>query len=85
MHCDLAARNILIAEGFVLKISDFGMARDISGKEYYRKSPKVCPNDPTNIFSSACTILTGHIITGTGTREMDSSRGLGRTLVYIQK
>ncbi|KAL5470980.1 hypothetical protein EMCRGX_G029049 [Ephydatia muelleri] len=40
VHCDLAARNILIAEGFVLKISDFGMARDVSGKEYYRKSPK---------------------------------------------
>ena len=81
MHCDLAARNILIAEGFVLKISDFGMARDISGKEYYRKSPKVCPNDPINIFNSA----TRHIITGTGTSEMDSSRGLGRTLVYIQE
>ena len=42
VHCDLAARNILIAEGFVLKISDFGMARDVSGKEYYRKSPTVC-------------------------------------------
>ena len=40
VHCDLAARNILIAEGFVLKISDFGMARDVSEKEYYRKSPK---------------------------------------------
>eukprot|EP00731_Ephydatia_muelleri_P021008 Em0013g735a len=39
VHCDLAARNILIAEGFVLKICDFGMARDINGKEYYRKSP----------------------------------------------
>ena len=44
VHCDLAARNILIAEGFVLKISDFGMARDVSEKEYYRKSPKVCLN-----------------------------------------
>lgn len=29
-HCDLAARNILIAEGFVLKIGDFGMARENS-------------------------------------------------------
>ena len=37
VHCDLAARNILIAEGFVLKIGDFGMARDVSEKEYYRK------------------------------------------------
>ena len=41
MHCDLAARNILISDGFVLKISDFGMARDISGKSYYHKSPEV--------------------------------------------
>ena len=49
MHCDLAARNILIAEGFVLKICDFGMARDISGKEYYRKSPKVCPTKYFNV------------------------------------
>ena len=37
VHCDLAARNILIAEGFVLKIADFGMARDVSEKSYYRK------------------------------------------------
>ena len=42
VHCDLAARNILIGDGFTLKISDFGMARDVSGKEYYRKSQKVC-------------------------------------------
>eukprot|EP00731_Ephydatia_muelleri_P021012 Em0013g739a len=40
VHCDLAARNILIGDGFVLKISDFGMARDISGKEYYKKGQK---------------------------------------------
>eukprot|EP00731_Ephydatia_muelleri_P021034 Em0013g761a len=40
VHCDLAARNILISDGFVLKISDFGMARDISGKSYYQKSPE---------------------------------------------
>ena len=37
VHCDLAARNVLIAEGFVLKIADFGMARDLGEKEYYRK------------------------------------------------
>ena len=37
VHCDLAARNVLIAEGFVLKIADFGMARDVSEKAYYRK------------------------------------------------
>ena len=41
MHCDLAARNVLIAEGFVLKIADFGLARDISGREMYKKNPRV--------------------------------------------
>ena len=41
MHCDLAARNVLIAEGFVLKIADFGLARDISGQELYKKNPRV--------------------------------------------
>ena len=41
VHCDLAARNILIAEGFLLKIADFGMARDISGKECYIKDKEV--------------------------------------------
>lgn len=40
-HCDLAARNILISEGFVLKIGDFGMARDISDRQYYRKHKQV--------------------------------------------
>ena len=54
VHCDLAARNILIAEDFVLKICDFGMARDINGKEYYRKSPMVC-------LSTAST--TAHLVT----------------------
>ena len=41
VHCDLAARNILVAEGFILKIADFGMARDVSGKECYIKHKKV--------------------------------------------
>ena len=38
VHCDLAARNVLISEGFVLKIGDFGMAKEMSEKEYYKKS-----------------------------------------------
>ena len=42
VHCDLAARNILISEGLMLKIGDFGMARDMSEKEYYRKSEVSC-------------------------------------------
>ena len=34
---DLAARNVLVAEGLVLKIADFGLARDIHSNDYYRK------------------------------------------------
>uniref|UniRef100_A0A0K2TD28 receptor protein-tyrosine kinase n=1 Tax=Lepeophtheirus salmonis TaxID=72036 RepID=A0A0K2TD28_LEPSM len=37
VHRDLAARNILLADKNVIKIADFGMARDVNGKEYYRK------------------------------------------------
>ncbi len=35
----MAARNVLIAEGFLLKIGDFGLSRDLNqgGKDYYRK------------------------------------------------
>ena len=35
VHCDLAARNILIAENFVLKIGDFGLARDATSNFCY--------------------------------------------------
>ena len=37
VHCDLAARNILISEGYLLKIGDFGMARYMSGDPRYQR------------------------------------------------
>ena len=36
VHCDLAARNILISEGFVLKIGDFGLSRRILDEDNYQ-------------------------------------------------
>lgn len=39
VHRDLAARNILVAAGKVVKISDFGLTRDVyEGDAYLKKS-----------------------------------------------
>lgn len=37
IHRDLAARNVLVSDNYVLKISDFGLARDVHSNDYYRK------------------------------------------------
>ncbi|KAA0194578.1 hypothetical protein HAZT_HAZT004636 [Hyalella azteca] len=38
VHRDLAARNVLVCQDRVLKIADFGLARDIHSQDYYRKT-----------------------------------------------
>nr|CAB3245920.1 FGFR fibroblast growth factor receptor precursor [Phallusia mammillata] len=37
VHRDLAARNVLVTDDYVMKIADFGLARDIRCNDYYRK------------------------------------------------
>lgn len=37
IHRDIAARNVLVGDNYVLKVADFGLARNINKTDYYRK------------------------------------------------
>lgn len=41
IHRDLAARNVLVTEDNVMKIADFGLARDVHNLDYYKKTTNV--------------------------------------------
>ena len=43
MHRDLAARNVLVGEDYVVKVADFGLARDIYKEDNYVKTTAVSP------------------------------------------
>ncbi len=59
VHRDLAARNILVHDAGVVKISDFGLTRDVYESSAYRKStPSRLPvkwMSPESIFDQVCT------------------------------
>ena len=41
IHRDLAARNVLVGENYVMKVADFGLARDVYKDENYVKTTPV--------------------------------------------
>ncbi len=43
LHGDLAARNILLADNNVVKVADFGLAREMYRAENYKKKSEVRP------------------------------------------
>ena len=43
VHCDLAARNCLVAEPPVIKIGDFGMAHEVYADYYKKGNPGMMP------------------------------------------
>ena len=45
VHRDLAARKVLVAEGRKMKISDFGLSRDVYEEDSYVKRSKVKRNE----------------------------------------
>ena len=59
VHRDLAARNVLVGHDGAVKIADFGMARDLSDSDYYRKVGEgklpVKWMSPESLFERVCT------------------------------
>lgn len=49
IHRDLAARNVLVTEDNVMKIADFGLARDVHNIDYYKKTTNVSLT-PSGVF-----------------------------------
>lgn len=70
IHRDLAARNVLVTEDNVMKIADFGLARDIHHIDYYKKTTNVSSQTSPDVVklllfffvqSGPCVFLQGRL------------------------
>lgn len=80
IHRDLAARNVLVTEDNVMKIADFGLARDVHNLDYYKKTTNVSPA-PRRVGGPELTrCLAAHtarplLPPGQAARQVDGARG----------
>lgn len=60
VHRDLATRNVLVGEDYVMKIADFGLARDIyETDEYIKETVGMLPVKwmaPESLFEKKYTV-----------------------------
>lgn len=86
IHRDLAARNVLVTEDNVMKIADFGLARDIHHIDYYKKTTNVRQTSfnraNVNVSDETCSDPRLHVPTGSTARQVDGTRSFVRPSLH---